>query len=332
MKKPGMETESQSEKPILAVDIGGTKLAVALVSQEGKTLSRSQEPTYQDGPEHNIAQIIRLLEKLLADRNLKPGDAFGIGVGIPAVLERGTDFVIWGPNLAGWRNVALRPALEAHFGLPVCVEYDGHTAVLGEWWTGAGRGYQSVVDIIIGTGVGGGMILDGQLARGVNRLAGAVGWFTFRSGAATESDLDRSIGYWEARTAGPGIARRAQEYLAGHRFPCSILENNANPITARQVFSAAEMGDALALAVCAEFADLLGSGIANIISLVNPEVIILGGSVGANAGFLIPHIHRVAASWAQPISVTAVQIVPSTLGGEAGLIGAAYSALLRFGR
>lgn len=327
-----MGSGNSAEKAILAVDIGGTKLAVALVAQDGKILSRIQEPTGQDGPQHNIAQIVRLLEALLSACGLEAHDILGIGIGIPAMLEGDTDFVIWGPNLNGWRNVALRPAIEAHFGLPVCIEYDGHTAVLGEWWVGAGRGHQSLVDIIIGTGVGGGMILEDRLVRGMNRLAGAAGWFTFCIGAGPGNPLDRSLGYWEARTAGPGIARRAQELLAAGQYPGSVLENCKPALTSKDVFTAAEQGDLLAKTVCNEIADLLGSGIANIISLVNPEIIILGGSVGANAGFLIPRIYEVANTWAQPVSVRAVKIVPSTLAGEAGLLGAAYGALLRFGK
>jgi glucokinase len=331
MKSPVMGIENSPEKPILAVDIGGTKLAVALVSQAGEILSQIQEPTSQDGPQHNIAQIVRLMETLINTRGLEPHDILGIGIGIPAMLESGTDFIIWGPNLNGWRNVALRPAIEAHFGLPVCVEYDGHTAVLGEWWVGAGHGYHSLVDIIIGTGLGGGMILEDHLVRGVNRLAGAAGWFTFCIGAGQDNPIDRSLGYWEARTAGPGIARRAQELLASGQYPGSVLEKCSHPITSVDVFVAAQHEDLLAKTVCNEIADLLGSGIANIISLVNPEIIILGGSVGANAGFLIPRILEVANTWAQPISVRNVQIITSALAGKAGLLGAAYGALLQFG-
>ncbi len=316
------------EKLILAVDIGGTKLAAGLVSQNGRILSRIQEPTGKEGPEQNFAQIIHLLESLLSEAGLTSQEVLGIGIGIPAMLENDTDFIIWGPNLNGWRNIALRPVIEEHFKLPACIEYDGHTSVLGEWWVGAGRGRKSLVDIIIGTGVGGGMILDDHLVRGMNRLAGAAGWFTFKAGPGQDDPNDRSLGYWEARTAGPGIARRANELLRTGQYSGSLL---AFPtLTSKDVFSAAKQGDLLAQVVCNEVADLLGSGIANIISLVNPEIIILGGSVGANAGFLIPRIFEVVNTWAQPVSARAVQIIESTLAGDAGLLGAAYSALLRF--
>jgi glucokinase len=330
MKARNQEAENMREKHILAVDIGGTKIACGLVRLDGTILTRVQEPTGKEGPQQNIAQIIRQLETLLADSGLTCEEVLGIGIGIPAILERDSDFILWGPNLNGWRNVALRPSLESHFNLPVCVEYDGHTAVLGEWWVGAGRGYHSVVDIIIGTGLGGGMILEDRLIRGNNRLAGAAGWFTFCAGPAQEDPNDRALGYWEARTAGPGIARRAMELLATGQYSDSALATASAPITSREVFSAAGQGDRLAKTICNEIADLLGSGIANIVSLVNPEVIILGGSVGSNAGFMIPRIHEVVNTWAQPVSGRAVQIFVSTLAGDAGLLGAAYGAMLRF--
>lgn len=320
---------SQS-KLILAVDIGGTKIACALVAHDGRILSRLQQPTGKDGPPKNIDQINQMLESLLNERGLKRADILGIGIGIPAMLETDTDFVIWGPNLNGWRNIALRPAIEDHFGIPVCIEYDGHTSVLGEWWQGAGRGHRSLVDIIIGTGLGGGMILEDRLVRGMNRLAGAAGWFTFKSDPGQDNPEERSLGYWEARTAGPGIARRAAELFQSGNYPDSHLGKNNTPIMSEDVFTAALQGDLLAKTVCNETADLLGTGIANIVSLVNPEIIILGGSVGAHVGFLIPRIYEVVNTWAQPVSARAVKIVESTLAGEAGLLGAAYSALLRF--
>ena len=174
-------SDSNRAGTALAVDIGGTKIAAARVTSEGQVLSRRREVTAKAGPPAVIDQLTRLLIEL---RDESDGPVVGVGIGIPAVLERGSDLVIWGPNLPGFRNVKLREPLEAALQLPVCLEYDGHTAVLGEWWQGAGRGFQSVVFVIIGTGIGGGMVLDGKLYRGVNRLAGAAGWFTL----ATEID------------------------------------------------------------------------------------------------------------------------------------------------
>lgn len=317
------------ERPVLAVDLGGTKLAIGVVSPQGKLLAEIQEPTCQDGPEAGMEQIVRMARTLLASPEIAPLNVEAAGVGIPAVLERESDFVIWGPNLNGWRNVALRPALESALGLPVFVEYDGHTAVLAEYWLGASQGFHSVVDVIIGTGIGGGMILEGHLVRGFNRLAGAAGWFVLASEPNLRDERAHSIGFWEATAAGPGLALQAEAELALH--PDSRLAQLTNPLTAVDIFTAAEQGDEFATQLLERLAGQLGLGIANIVSLVNPEVVILGGGMGSRCERLLPSIREVIQRWAQPISARAVQLKISPLGGQAGLFGAAYAAWLRLG-
>ena len=317
------------DRPVLAVDLGGTKLAAASVTSQGEITAQVQEPTCQEGPQAGIAQIARLLRDLLKECRHSIDEIGAVGIGIPAVLEAETDLVIWAPNISGWRNVPLRAAIEAELGLPVFIEYDGHTAVLGEYWLGAGRGFQSVVDVIVGTGIGGGMVLEGRLVRGLNRLAGAAGWFALTSDAALRDERAQAVGFWESLAAGPGLAIHAQSQLAKH--PGSLLHGMAKSeaLSAVHVFNAAEQGDALAVHLLGELADWLGLGLANIVSLVNPEVIILGGGMGSRCEALLPRIHQVVQRWAQPISARSVQLKVSTLGARAGLLGAAYAAMLR---
>lgn len=324
-----LSERSDSTSLILAMDIGGTKTAAALITPLGEILESDIRPTPQNGPEKGLKAIISQLEKLIDQSNIEKSRLTGIGIGIPAVLEPETDLIIWGPNLKGWKNVNLRKALEEYFHLPVCIEYDGHAAVLGEWWIGAGRGVQSLVSVIIGTGVGGGMVMDGRLIRGVNRLAGAVGWFTFGEDNRQADVESRSLGGWEAAIAGPGIARRARRMweLASleERSKSGITENSS----AQEVFSLAMQQDPMALRLAEEEARLIGLGLANIVSMLNPELIILGGSVGSNSGFLLPIITEVVKQNAQPISGQSVSIVSSKLGTNAGLLGAGWSVLLR---
>jgi glucokinase len=316
-------------KLILAADLGGTKVAAALISPLGEILARKQEPTRQFGPQDGISQITRLLTELLEENSLDGTDILCIGIGIPAVLEPDTDLVIWAPNLKDWRNIKLRPALEQAFGLPVFIEYDGHTAVLGEWWVGNGRGYDSIVNVIIGTGIGGGMILDGHLYRGRNRLAGAAGWFTLTTNPDCQDERASSLGFWESIAAGPGFAYQTKSLLGSHPDSLLNLWNQEETLTAQQVFRAAQQGDNFANKMVNILAGWLGLGVANIISLVNPEIIILGGGVGSNCSFILSEIQEVARGWAQPISAKNVIITTSKLGTEAGLLGAAYGALLR---
>lgn len=324
-----MTSAVEKDPIVLAVDIGGTKTAASAITLDGRILSRQVEPTLQDGPTAGIQQLIAMLERLAGGSGANFDQILGIGIGIPAVLEPDTDFIIWGPNLKDWKQVDLRGELEERFHLPVCVEYDGHTAVLGEWWRGAAQGYKSFVNIIIGTGVGGGMVLDGRLIRGVNRLAGAVGWFTLDAGLESHAVHERALGSWESRIAGPGIARRAQRLLRSAAAGHSSLASKGDRVTAQDVFRAAQQGDSLAGQLASQVADSFGRGIANIISLVNPELVILGGSVGSHADFLIPEIEGVARRYAQPISCQSVKIIASQLGVDAGLYGAAYGLILR---
>lgn len=316
-----------AERPVLAVDLGGTKLAVAVVSPHGELLAQLQEPTCQDGPQAGIEQIVRLAQALLDSPNISTAGIEAVGVGIPAALERDSDFVIWAPNLNGWRDVALRPALEKALGLPVCVEYDGHTAVLAEYWLGAGRGFHSVVDLIIGTGIGGGMILEDRLIRGASRLAGAAGWFVMVGDPNLPEERAHAIGFWEAMAAGPGLALQAKAELSLH--PESLLTPFGDALTSVDIFSAAVQGDRFATQLLDRLAGWLGLGIANIVSLVNPEVVILGGGLGSQCTSLLPAIGDVVRRWAQPMSARAVQLKVSSLGAQAGLLGAAYAAWLR---
>ncbi len=322
-------TEVNLSKPILAVDIGGTKTAVALVNSSGEILARKQEATCQDGPQAGIDQILRLLHELLLDNNLTATDCWCVGIGIPAVLDPMTDLIIWAPNLSGWRNIPLRSYLQQEIHLPVYVEYDGHTAVLGEWWVGSGRGFQSIIDIIIGTGIGGGMILDGRLYRGKNRLAGAAGWLALTTDANLDDQRAHSIGFWESLAAGPGLVLYTQSLLRDHQESILWVVNQAESLTPAHVFEAAKKGDTFALEVVTEFAGWLGLGLAHIISLINPEMVILGGGIGTQCEFLLPQIREVVKRWAQPISAKSVSISTSKLGADAGLLGAAYSAMLR---
>lgn len=324
-----MNPKRDMDEIILAVDIGGTKIACAGITSDGRILSRLIVPTLQKGPELGINQIINLLEKLVQNLKLDSAHIIGIGIGIPAVLEKETDFIIWGPNLIDWKNVDLRFSLEKHFNLPVRIEYDGHTAVMGEWWMGAAKNYSSAVSIVIGTGVGGGLILDGQLIRGFNRLAGAVGWFILERDKESESSIDRALGNWESRTAGPGIARRAKQILQSQQDIPSVLHEIEDKISAKDIFEAAKQGDSIALKVTSEVAELIGMGIANIVSLVNPEIIVLGGSIGKNSSIILAQIISTVERYAQPISSKSVKIVTSQLGADAGLYGAAYGMMLK---
>jgi glucokinase len=293
----------------LAIDVGGTKVAVAAVNQYGALLKKLQQPTDLSGPQMVVDQIVAMSKQILGAETVG-----AIGICVPAVLEAGSDRILWAPNLPGWEGTDLKAMLTEQYGVPTAVEYDGHAAVLGEWWAGKGRGYESVACVTIGTGIGAGFIVDGRLWKGRNRLAGAVGWFP-----VTTND---GMVHWEAAAAGPAIARHAQQKVAQGKS--SLL--SSTEFTAKDVFDAAQQGDAVACEVIEQAAKTIGLGIATVISFANPEIVILGGSIGQNADMMLPIVQRTAIEWAQPYSARDLPIVCSKLGEEAGLLGAAYSA------
>lgn len=300
-----------SVRNLLAVDIGGTKIACALVTQDGELINKRQYATSLSGPDAVTQQIVAYAETL-------PERPDAIGVSLPAVLAPDNDRVVWAPNLPGWRDTPFREMLQDRLGVPAALEYDGHAAVLGEWWKGAAQGYQHVVSVIIGTGIGGGIITEGRLWRGRDRLAGASGWFPL-------TGLD-GLDHWENLAAGPAIARRARQLLETGR--ASVLSPAS--VTTKAVFDAARQGDALAQQIVGEAAGFIGQGVATIISLANPEIVVLGGSVGQQGDLLLNSVRETARLWAQPVSASDLVITSSTLGEEAGLLGAAYAAFSRF--
>lgn len=292
----------------LGVDVGGTKIALALVTAEGEIVSSYQYPTDPASPASLINEIVRFATSTTIE---------AIGICVPAVLEPETDRILWAPNLPGWRNVSLVERLRDRLSYPVFVEYDGHAAVLGEWWAGAAKGYKSVASIIIGTGIGGGFVVDGRLWRGRDRLAGAVGWFTMQGHDGPD--------HWENLAAGPAVVRRLHALMeAGH---ASTLE--AGTFTSKEVFDAARDGDALARQVVQETAEFIGQGVASVVSLTNPEIVVLGGSVGQQGDLLLQTVQSSVCRWAQPAARQNLPIVSSFLGEKAGLLGSAYAAMLR---
>lgn len=294
----------------LAVDVGGTKVAAAAVDSDGTILRKLTALTDLRGSHAVIDQITTMTQTLFPE-----GMPAALGISVPAVLEHQTDRILWAPNLPGWEGADLKVIFSRRFGIPVSIEYDGHAAVLGEWWAGEGRGYTSIASVIIGTGIGGGFIVDGELWRGRDRLAGAIGWFPIST--------PEGVVHWESAASGPAIAKRALRLMEQGQ-PTQLTGNS---LSAKTVFDAARNEDPLACQVVEETATYIGYGVAAVISFANPQIVILGGSIGQHADLILPTVERIVVDWAQPYSARGVPIVCTKLGEEAGLLGAAYSAL-----
>ncbi|MBL7200303.1 MAG: ROK family protein [Anaerolineae bacterium] len=308
---------------VLGVDVGGTKLATVLATRTGQILHKVRLPTEADkGPQFGVARLISMLNRNMAETGVTPDEVIGIGVACGSPMDTARGIILGPPNLQSWNPVPIVARLEAEFGLYAQLENDANAGALAEWLFGAGKGMHNVVYMTMGTGIGGGLILDGRLYRGANGNAGEVGHMRVVLQGGPLCGCGKR-GCLEAFCSGPSIARRTRKAL--RQSPNSaILERagHVDQVTAEHLFAAARQGDALALHLVDETARYMGVGLANIIQVLNPEVIVLGTIATEQGGFFLDRVRRVvrAESWPQISEV--VQILPSPLGEQVGDYGA----------
>ena len=283
----------------LVADLGGTKIAVARVYESGEITHQLQEPTPPGGRSAVVESIAEALGRLPAK------GAVGIGLGVPGLAY--PDGAVWAPNISGWESMPLGDLLRARFDLPVLVESDRNACVTGEAWQGSAKGCRDVVFVAIGTGIGAGIISGGHLVRGFGELAGCLGWMAVRDHFLPAY---QTVGCLESHVAGPGIARAAQQVF--HR-----------PIEAREVVRRARQGDAQAKKVIAQAGHHLGLALANLVDILNPQMIVIGGGVAGAGNLLLAPARETLRRWAQPLAARQVRIRRSGLGSRAGLVGAA---------
>lgn len=307
-----------------AVDIGGTKVLCALINSKGKIIVSLKEPTAKKDAMSLVSQIASLIKKVNNLSGVDESSIMGVGIAVPGLVESSDGVVVWAPNLTGWRDLPLKKLLQENFDIkiPVFVDDDRVTSILGEQWLGAARGAKDAVYLIIGTGIGAGILADGKPYKG--RIgAGAVGWMLLG-----ENFMDRVYdkeGCLEAFASGPNIARRAIEEVkkGTETIMEKMVNGKVNQITCEVVFEAARKNDKVALKVVKETAKYLGIAISNIVSILNPEVIVMGGGVGTDSDLLLDDIYTIVKSYSQPYAVKGVKIVPSILGANASLLGSA---------
>ena len=297
-------------RTVLAIDVGGTKIAVAVIDDAGRIVEEVRELTVTEGNDAGKAQLESMLRQVTAGLETAP---LAVGMAIPAVLEHGSDRVIWAPNLPGWNDLPLKALLNELCRVPAAVEYDGHASALGEGWLGAARGSSDFVTVAIGTGIGCGVVANGDLVRGLSRVAGAAGWFVL--GADDQP--------WEELAAGPAVQRIAQGLIDDGAE--TTLTGESKP-DAKAVFAAARAGDDVGRDILERIATTVGKGVSNLVSVLNPEIIVLGGSVGTQPE-LLDTVRRVVDTTAQPYAAAAVKIINSPLGSSSVILGAARAAL-----
>jgi glucokinase len=315
---------------VLGIDIGGTNLVVGCVAEDGSSLhALASEPTQAEAGANDVVdRLVALAERCIAQarRELPGAEIVGVGAGAPGPLDTTSGIVLLTPNL-GWVNRPLRQIIRDRLGLPAELDNDANCAVLGEWWVGAARGTRHAIGITIGTGIGGGLILDGRLYHGASDVAGEIGHTTID----TEGRRCKcgNYGCLEAYASGPNIAMRAIEAIeagAETRLP-GYVGGDMSRITAQTVYEAAHDGDELALEVVNDTAKFLGAGVANLLNVFNPEVVVICGGVTLAGDHLFIPLRRETARRAFKPAVAACRIVPAELVGTAGVYGATKTFL-----
>lgn len=299
---------------IVGVDIGGTKVACVLADAEGNILARQWQPTRSaEGWQTVVQQLFEMTEKVLEGVPFQQVRGIGISCGGPLDSQQG--IVYSPPNLPGWDAVPIKRLFEERFGLPTRLENDANATALAEHRFGAGRGTRNMVFMTWGTGIGGGLILDGRLYRGTNDLAGEIGHTTVLLDGPLCGCGKR--GCLEALASGPSIARRARELA--NESPESLVWQRVTPeeVTAQHVVEAALEGDTFARFVLAEAATYMGIGIANVAQILNPERVVLG-TIAVKAGDLVLEpLRRALAVHAWERVQEVLQVVPAELGDRA---------------
>jgi len=307
---------------VVGIDIGGTNIVAGTVAEDGsEVLGLVSEPTLaEQGAEGVLTRLMKLARASMAAASGK--EIAGLGIGSPGPLDTTTGIVLLTPNL-GWVNFPLRDRVAGALGLPATLDNDANCAIFGEWWRGAARGANHVVGLTIGTGIGGGIVLAGQVYRGKSDIAGEIGHMTIDlNGRRCKCG---NYGCLEAYASGPAIAARAIEGIeagADTALPRYVNGDLAR-ITAQIVYEAAHDGDGYALEVVHDTAKFLGAGVANVVNIFNPEVVVIcGGVTLAGDKLFLPLRSEVKRRAFKP-AVEACRIVPGELTGTAGVYGAA---------
>ncbi|MBS0208520.1 MAG: ROK family protein [Planctomycetes bacterium] len=330
-------SRDQAQAPFyVGADLGGTGIKVGLVDDLGRSLAWTKVPTeVPKGPEQGAAKIGRAVLDVIAQAGLQPSDVAGVGLGSPGPMDIEQGMLLESPNLVGWENFRLVDAVVANCHLPVSFANDANAAAYGEFWIGCGRDFRSIVMLTLGTGVGGGIILDDHVLDGANSNGGECGHIIIDYRDDARLCGCHQTGHLEAYGSATAVIKRTQEALVAGRAS-SIAERLARgeQLTPILVGEEAQRGDALALEIVLDTAKYVGVGCVTLIHAIDPVAVVIGGAMtfGGDASPLgrrfIERIREEVRHRAFPVPAERVQIVYATLGGDAGYIGAAGIARL----
>ena len=311
------------DRTVIGVDLGGTNLRTAIVNSDGVILDKRKEATQAvDGWMKVVARLIDNIKRQLEIGAQMGSKVFAVGVGAPGVILVDKGVVVKSPNFPDWNNLPLKAELEKALSLPVFIENDANAAALGEKWRGAGQNIGSMIHLTLGTGVGGGIILDNKIWHGADGMAGEIGHMTLipdgrQCGCGNTGCLEM---YASAR----GIVQSFREELEKQKLHTAEA---LKEVTSEKVYQAAREGDAVARRVMKDMGRMLGIGIASLINIFNPERVVIGGGVKDAWPLFIGATHEEIMKRAFQVPAERTEIVPSSLGDDAGMVGAAAVAL-----
>ena len=322
-----MEATKRQGLPVLAIDLGGTKIIAAIVSNQGRVMAREYRPTLADeGPQAVINRVLSTIDRLLSLSRVDSSRLSSISIAAAGAINFEKGLVTSSPNLPGWQNIPLRDIVREKYRVNTFLINDASAAALGEHRFGAGREVNNLVLLTLGTGIGGGIIINGRLYSGPCGSAGEIGHMTIDVNGPRCSC--GNIGCLEMLASGTAVAKEAISRIRqGERSSLTdIVEGKIESITAEKVGVAAQGGDSLALEVVLKAATYLGVGMVNLVNIFNPEMIIVGGGMAKMGDLLLDPARQVVRERAFQLPAQAVSIVPAQLGDDAGMLGAAIFA------
>ena len=306
-------------KVFAGIDIGGTKIAISLETRKGEKLAGNRISTQiEAGPFQIVENISREINEMLEKNQ---AELISIGIGCPGPLDMENGLVLSPANLPLWDNFPLVPLLKKRFDVPIALDNDANAATLGEYMYGAGRGFKNLVYITVSTGIGGGIVINGEIIHGVGAGAGELGHaIVLPDGIPCKCG---SVGCLETICSGINIARRAQERLAnGEPSLLRQMADAPNAVTTEMVVEAVRQGDKLASEIWAETCRYLAIGIGNMITLLAPEAVIIGGGVASAGELLLKPLRSLLKQYVTMVPMDKVAVLPASLGSESGVCGA----------
>ncbi len=313
----------------IGIDLGGTKIAAAAVDlTTGVVLGRRVVPTEaHEGPAAVMVRMAAVVEQVISATGLERNQVQGLGIGVPGVIDPNRGHTLLLPNLAtGWRDVPAGPEMQKLTNLPTRLINDARAFTLAEANLGAGKGARNVVGITLGTGIGGGIALDGHIYLGIDMSAGEIGHMTIDPYGPPCGCGNR--GCLEAFASGPAIAASgAYAVMRGYTTIIGdLVERDVNKITPDTIMRAAQQGDAVAIEILERSGTYLGVGVSNLITVLSPDTIVIGGGVVHLGDWILGPVRREIARRCFVTPLERVRVVPAVLGGDAGIIGAAVWA------